>query len=177
MTYHDYLTRRWFLKECGVGLGTIALHALLQDRAVASQATSLSAAPSDPLAPRLAFPEPDGQLITVSHAALLNGAWYQMKPLAVRLTRANGVPMAGANVTLALSSTSGDGSRISFTDPVSVSPSAVVTVLRTTGTAGRPEGGAKLRRKLTRLFNSAGGSSNAGIPRAGNPAAMSADNS
>src|SRR5438105_11383990 len=52
MTYQDYLTRRWFLKECGVGLGTIALHALLQDRAVASQATSLSAAPSDPLAPR-----------------------------------------------------------------------------------------------------------------------------
>ena len=33
MTYHDYLTRRWFFKECGVGLGAIALHALLQDRA------------------------------------------------------------------------------------------------------------------------------------------------
>ena len=45
MTYHDYVTRRWFLKECGVGLGTIALHALLQDRAALAQGTSPSAAP------------------------------------------------------------------------------------------------------------------------------------
>ena len=44
--YHDYLTRRWFLKECAVGLGTVALHALLQDRAVAAPADA------DPLAPR-----------------------------------------------------------------------------------------------------------------------------
>ncbi len=33
MNYHDYVTRRWFFKECGVGLGTIALHSLLHDRA------------------------------------------------------------------------------------------------------------------------------------------------
>ena len=52
MPYHDYITRRWFLKECGVGLGTIVLHALLQDRAALAQGTSPSAAPADPLAPR-----------------------------------------------------------------------------------------------------------------------------
>ncbi len=45
MNPHDYLTRRWFFKECGVGLGSIALHALLHDRAGAD-------APADPLAPR-----------------------------------------------------------------------------------------------------------------------------
>jgi hypothetical protein len=46
MTYHDHLTRRWFFKECGVGLGAIALHSLLQDQAVAAP-TSV-----DPMAPR-----------------------------------------------------------------------------------------------------------------------------
>jgi hypothetical protein len=50
MTDHDYVTRRWFLKECGVGLGTIALHSLLQDRAVLGQGTA--AAPAEPLTPR-----------------------------------------------------------------------------------------------------------------------------
>src|SRR4051794_24631143 len=48
MTYQEYLSRRWFLKECGVGLGTIALHAMLQDRAAPAQ----EASPADPLAPR-----------------------------------------------------------------------------------------------------------------------------
>src|SRR5262249_40950842 len=47
MTY-DPLTRRWFLKDCAVGLGTIALHALLQDHALGAPASS----PADPLAPR-----------------------------------------------------------------------------------------------------------------------------
>ncbi len=46
------VTRRWFFKECGVGLGTIALHALLQDRAVRADDTSPSVTAADPLAPR-----------------------------------------------------------------------------------------------------------------------------
>ena len=44
MTLHNYLTRRWFLKDCGVGLGTIALHALLQDRATLAQGPSAAPA-------------------------------------------------------------------------------------------------------------------------------------
>ncbi len=39
------LTRRWFFRECGVGLGAIALHSLLADRAAA-------AGPQDAFAPR-----------------------------------------------------------------------------------------------------------------------------
>jgi hypothetical protein len=52
MTYHDYLSRRWFLKECGVGLGAIALHVLLQDRAVAAPETKTAGSPSDLMAPK-----------------------------------------------------------------------------------------------------------------------------
>src|SRR5690242_149403 len=51
MTY-DHLTRRWFLKDCAVGLGTIALHALLHDHTVAAPGTSPATSPADPLAPR-----------------------------------------------------------------------------------------------------------------------------
>jgi Protein of unknown function (DUF1501) len=40
------ITRRWFFKECGVGLGTIALHSLLQDTAAASSSVA------NPLQPR-----------------------------------------------------------------------------------------------------------------------------
>ncbi|HMF15424.1 MAG TPA: DUF1501 domain-containing protein, partial [Gemmataceae bacterium] len=40
------ITRRWFFRECGVGLGTIALHSLLKDHAVASSAIA------DPMAPK-----------------------------------------------------------------------------------------------------------------------------
>jgi hypothetical protein len=47
MNYHDYLTRRWFFKQCGVGLGTIALHTLLQDRVKATPDGN-----ADPMAPR-----------------------------------------------------------------------------------------------------------------------------
>src|SRR4051812_35456528 len=41
----EILSRRWFLKECGVGLGAIALKSLLSDYAVA-------ATRQDPLAPK-----------------------------------------------------------------------------------------------------------------------------
>ena len=41
------ITRRWFFKECGVGLGTIALHSLLQDTA-----TAASSSVANPLEPR-----------------------------------------------------------------------------------------------------------------------------
>ncbi len=40
------ITRRWFFKECGVGLGTIALHSLLQDTA-----TAASSSVANPLEP------------------------------------------------------------------------------------------------------------------------------
>ena len=45
------LSRRWFLKECGVGLGAMALNTLMQDRAVGAN-TKLAAAGINPLAPR-----------------------------------------------------------------------------------------------------------------------------
>ncbi len=40
------ITRRWFFRECGVGLGTIALHTLLQGQARATPAVT------DPMAPK-----------------------------------------------------------------------------------------------------------------------------
>src|SRR5688572_11927081 len=47
---HDrYLTRRWFFKECGIGLGGIALGALFNQRVAAAAAPST---PADPLAPK-----------------------------------------------------------------------------------------------------------------------------
>jgi hypothetical protein len=52
MIHSEHITRRWFFKECGVGLGTIALHALLQERAALAQPMSPSTAPADPLTPR-----------------------------------------------------------------------------------------------------------------------------
>jgi Protein of unknown function (DUF1501) len=44
------VSRRWFFKECGVGLGAIALHTLLGD--YASAATAQPGTNSNPLAPR-----------------------------------------------------------------------------------------------------------------------------
>ncbi|MBX9622919.1 MAG: DUF1501 domain-containing protein [Gemmataceae bacterium] len=45
---HRHATRRWFLKDCGVGLGAVALNALLNEsgRAAPEQA------PADPMAPK-----------------------------------------------------------------------------------------------------------------------------
>jgi len=45
----QFLTRRWFFRQCGVGLGGIALRQLLDDRAAAAAAP---ATPASPLAPR-----------------------------------------------------------------------------------------------------------------------------
>jgi hypothetical protein len=47
---HRYLTRRWFFKECGVGLAGVGLAHLLGSRAGA--ATASAPAPIDPLAPK-----------------------------------------------------------------------------------------------------------------------------
>ncbi|MBY0459677.1 MAG: DUF1501 domain-containing protein, partial [Gemmataceae bacterium] len=44
---HRHATRRWFLKDCGVGLGAVALNALLNDSGRASEQ-----APADPMAPK-----------------------------------------------------------------------------------------------------------------------------
>ena len=41
-----HITRRWFFRECGVGLGTIALHSMLKDHAVAAPSFA------DPMAPK-----------------------------------------------------------------------------------------------------------------------------
>ncbi len=51
-----FLSRRWFFRECGVGLGSIALASLLGDKASAAAAkpaaTRLVAGTTDPLAPK-----------------------------------------------------------------------------------------------------------------------------
>ena len=60
MTYNP-ITRRWFLKDCTVGLGTIALRALLGDHAALAQGTSPAASPADPLAPRQPHFRPKAQ--------------------------------------------------------------------------------------------------------------------
>src|SRR5438093_3483794 len=41
-------TRRWFLRDCGIGLGAVALHTLLQDHAVAAPAFVNPMAPKQP---------------------------------------------------------------------------------------------------------------------------------
>ncbi len=45
--HRNYLTRRWFFRQCGVGMGSLALHSLL-----ASQ-TSAATASTNPLAPKM----------------------------------------------------------------------------------------------------------------------------
>ena len=47
-------SRRWFFKDCGVGLGTIALHSLLSDRLSAAMPAPLASpsALSNPMAPK-----------------------------------------------------------------------------------------------------------------------------
>src|SRR5689334_11316303 len=54
--YRTYVTRRWFFKQCGVGLGAIALnHLLAQQSAAAPNPQSAIRNPQfpNPLAPRL----------------------------------------------------------------------------------------------------------------------------
>src|SRR4051794_26081196 len=48
------VSRRWFLKECGVGLGAIALRNLLGDCAMAAPANSALTNPLAPKAPHFA---------------------------------------------------------------------------------------------------------------------------
>ena len=51
--FEDYrrdLTRRWFFKQCGVGLGAIALQSLLGGTSARAAGSSVVA--TDPLAPR-----------------------------------------------------------------------------------------------------------------------------
>src|ERR1041385_6549863 len=50
--YRKLITRRWFFKQCGVGLGTIALSDLLA-RGAAEQTASSVQRSANPLAPRL----------------------------------------------------------------------------------------------------------------------------
>ena len=56
-----FLSRRWFLRDCALGLGGMALHQLLQGEA--------AAAPADPLAPRSShFPGKAKRVIYLFHA-------------------------------------------------------------------------------------------------------------
>ena len=49
--FRTHLTRRWFFRQCGVGLGSIALGSLLKDLlAPTAQAASLA---GDPMIPKL----------------------------------------------------------------------------------------------------------------------------
>ena len=49
-----YISRRWFFKQCGVGLGSIALGSMLGAREAHSKIRNPQSAISNPLAPRLA---------------------------------------------------------------------------------------------------------------------------
>src|SRR5262249_40535403 len=49
------VSRRWFLKECGVGLGAVALASLLAERG--------HAAPADPMAPKQPHFEPKAKRV------------------------------------------------------------------------------------------------------------------
>ena len=49
-----FISRRWFLKQCGVGLGSIALGSMLGTREAQSAVRNPQSGASNPLAPRLA---------------------------------------------------------------------------------------------------------------------------
>ncbi len=54
--YRSYVTRRWFFKQCGVGLGAIALQSLLNGEAASAAGSSVARATSkftNPMSPRL----------------------------------------------------------------------------------------------------------------------------
>ena len=51
--YRKFVTRRWFFKECGVGLGAIALHDLLGKNSARAATTMGPSGAPNPLAPKL----------------------------------------------------------------------------------------------------------------------------
>src|SRR5262249_8267944 len=61
MSYRDKLqrtvARRWFLQQCGVGMGGLALASLLSDESLAAPAAA------DPLAPRMPHPAPPAKKV------------------------------------------------------------------------------------------------------------------
>src|SRR5713226_8780765 len=52
--YHKQITRRWFFKECGVGLGAIALSSLLSETSVSAAGKITGVNPLAPKAPHFA---------------------------------------------------------------------------------------------------------------------------
>ena len=52
--YQRHLTRRWFFKQCGVGLGSVALHSLLGNKALGGDLSNTTLASTYPLAPKRA---------------------------------------------------------------------------------------------------------------------------
>lgn len=83
------LARRWFLRDCGVGLAGIALQSLLARDGHAENPTSPSGAPHHPLAPRAPhFPAKAKQVIYLFHAgAPSHLELYDYKP---ELAKRNG---------------------------------------------------------------------------------------
>ena len=58
------ITRRWFFRECGVGLGAMALASLLGERAAAAASSSVN-----PLAPKAGhFPASAKRVIFLFHS-------------------------------------------------------------------------------------------------------------
>src|SRR5436309_14560543 len=47
-----HVTRRWFFRDCGVGLGAVALRALLGEPAFAAPGPNAPGSPGGPLAPK-----------------------------------------------------------------------------------------------------------------------------
>ena len=56
------VARRWFLRQCGVGLGSVALASMLQNSSAAADARK-PAAPGDPLAPKLPHFQPKAKRV------------------------------------------------------------------------------------------------------------------
>ena len=52
--YQRHLTRRWFFKQCGVGLGSVALHTLLGNKVLGGDLSNTTFASTYPLAPKRA---------------------------------------------------------------------------------------------------------------------------
>ena len=52
--YQRHLTRRWFFKQCSVGLGSVALHSLLGSKALGGDLSNTTLASTYPLAPKRA---------------------------------------------------------------------------------------------------------------------------
>ncbi len=61
--YQRHLTRRWFFKQCGVGLGSVALHSLLGTKALGVDLSNTTLSSTYPLAPKRAAMVPKARRV------------------------------------------------------------------------------------------------------------------